>query len=46
VLFVHSAKVVQYIMLLEMCLGMIAFGVYAMLLERRDGGTGVSNNAA
>jgi len=41
----RSQKDVQLIMLLEMCLGMIAFGLYAMWLERRNGGSWVQPNA-
>jgi uncharacterized protein with PQ loop repeat len=36
---------VQVIMFIEMCLSMIAFGIYTMLLERRQGGWG-PNRAA
>jgi hypothetical protein len=34
----RSQRDVQLIMLLEMCLGMVLFGLYTMWLERRDGG--------
>jgi hypothetical protein len=39
-----SWKEVSVIMLVETCLGMIAFGLYAMLLERRNGGEWVKRN--
>jgi hypothetical protein len=42
---VRSQKDVQVIMLLEMCHGMIAFGFYAMWLERRNGASWVKSNA-
>jgi hypothetical protein len=36
----NSRRAVNDIFLLEMCFGMILFGVYAMILERRRGGWG------
>jgi hypothetical protein len=41
----RSQRDVQLIMLVDMCLSMIAFGLYGMLLERRSGG-GWANRAA
>ena len=38
VFFLNSWRATSDIMLAEMCLGMIAFGVYAMMLEHRRGG--------
>jgi hypothetical protein len=38
IFFLNSRRATSDIMLIEMCLGMIAFGLYAMLLERRRGG--------
>jgi len=35
IFFVHSQSKVQCIMFVEMALSMIAFGLYAMVLERR-----------
>jgi hypothetical protein len=34
----NSHRAVNYIFLLEMCFGMIAFGLYVMILERRGNG--------
>jgi hypothetical protein len=36
ILVCNSYRATQLIFLVEMCLGMIAFGAYVMLLERRD----------
>lgn len=44
VLFLNSYRAVRYIFFAEMCLGMIAFGLYAMWLERRNGGGWVNRN--
>ena len=41
----HSQRDVQLILFVEMCLSMIAFGLYGMLLERRNGG-GWANTTA
>jgi hypothetical protein len=38
VLVLNSGKAANAIMFLEMCFGMIAFGLYAMWLESRNGG--------
>jgi hypothetical protein len=38
ILFSNSHKAAQTIFLAEMCLGMIAFGIYATIQERRFGG--------
>jgi len=36
IFFCRTATPMLVIMLIEMCLGMVAFGAYAMMLERRD----------
>jgi hypothetical protein len=41
----RSQRDVQVIMLLEMCLGMVLFGLYVMVLERRGGSGPVKQNA-
>jgi hypothetical protein len=38
VLFLNSYRATNYIFYAEMCLGMVAFGIYAMVQERRFGG--------
>jgi hypothetical protein len=38
IFFLNSHRATSFIMLIEMCLGMIAFGVYAMMIEARKGG--------
>jgi hypothetical protein len=38
IFFLNSRRATSDIMLIEMCLGMIAFGLYAMMLEHRKGG--------
>jgi hypothetical protein len=42
--FAQSSRDVNVIFLVEMCFGMILFGLYAMMLERRNGGGLVKNN--
>jgi hypothetical protein len=37
IFFLNSNRATSDIMLIEMCLGMIAFGLYAMVLEHRSG---------
>jgi len=40
VLILNSRRATTWIFYVEMCLGMIAFGIYAMVQERRHGGWG------
>jgi hypothetical protein len=40
IFFVHSARPMYFIFLPEMLVGMIAFGLYAMVLDRRNGRMG------
>jgi hypothetical protein len=43
--FARGMRDVNIIMFVEMCLGMVLFGLYAMMLERRNGGVFGSQNA-
>jgi hypothetical protein len=43
--FAHSPKAIFVVFPLEMFFGMVLFGLYAMMLERRDGGGRGSTNA-
>ena len=43
ILFCNSHRATDDIFLLEMCFGMIVFGLYAMILEHRGGGWGHAN---
>jgi len=45
IFFLNSWRATSDIMLAEMCLGMIAFGLYAMVIEARKGGRSVQNHA-
>jgi hypothetical protein len=45
IFFLNSWRATSDIMLAEMCLGMIAFGLYAMVIEARKGGPTVSRTA-
>jgi hypothetical protein len=45
IFFFNSRRATDTVFLAEMCFGMIAFGLYAMWLERRDGGSWVNPNA-
>jgi hypothetical protein len=43
--FAHSGKAIFVIFPLEMFFGMVLFGLYGMMLDRRDRGGRVSANA-
>jgi hypothetical protein len=45
IFFFNSRRAANNVFLIEMCLGMMAFGLYAMWLERRNGGQWVNRNA-
>lgn len=45
IFFFNSHRATSYIMLIEMGLGMIAFGLYAMVIEARKGGPAVRRTA-